>query len=166
MKRFGFTLATILIVALLAYAGYAALRGLKDPKMYIATDDEKIGDIHRVATSSQDRSIRAGHENAIAPATTTNATSTPAIPADSLEGRIQNLLTAKTTLKIGSKGPAVGTIQEFMNLYFKKSLKVDNDFGKTLEANVRAFQKANGITQTGQVGTQGLTKMVEWLKKQ
>jgi peptidoglycan hydrolase-like protein with peptidoglycan-binding domain len=32
-----------------------------------------------------------------------------------------------------------------MNLYLKKTLKVDNDYDATLAANVKTFQKAVGI---------------------
>jgi murein L,D-transpeptidase YcbB/YkuD len=162
MNRISFTVVTVIIILLLMWIGWYAFITLKMP----ASDapSEKIGDIYTVATDPVGQGDVAPVSEA--PSSSDTATSVADSTPDSLQDRLQKLLDAKTTLKIGSKGPAVGTIQEFMNLYFKKTLKVDNDFGKTLEANVKAFQKANGITQTGQVGTQGLTKMIEWVKKQ
>lgn len=163
MNRLSFTLATVIGILILVWIGWYALYTLKAP--VADSTPETIGDIYTVKTDPVG-------QNDMNPVVATDPAPAPTEPAtgttstDSLQDRLQKLLDAKTTLKIGSKGPAVGTIQEFMNLYFKKSIKVDNDFGKTLEANVKAFQKANGITQTGQVGTQGLTKMVEWMKKQ
>lgn len=59
----------------------------------------------------------------------------------------------------------MGTIQTFMNAYFKKTLKIDNDFGKTLEADVKKFQTQNKITATGQVATKTIQAMINWTEK-
>ncbi len=171
MKSVGFTITTVLIIGLLGAGGYFAVKGLTDPADYLPKENETIGDLHKIKTEPQ----TGVKDNAIAtvPTTTTSATTpnasttSPATPTTStdLKTNIQTLITNKTTLKVGSKGPAVGYIQQFMNAYFKKSLKVDNDYGKTLEANVKAFQKATGVTQTGQIGPATLGKMVSWLEK-
>lgn len=50
------------------------------------------------------------------------------------------------TIKLGSKGVAVETLQKFLNLY------VDGIFGKLTKEAVVAFQKANNITPDGVVG--------------
>jgi hypothetical protein len=71
----------------------------------------------------------------------------------------------KIVFKKGSRGAAVGTIQTFMNAYFKKTLKIDNDFGKTLEADVKKFQTQNKITATGQVATKTIQAMINWTEK-
>jgi len=53
-----------------------------------------------------------------------------------------------------------------LNLYNHTSKKVDNDFGAAMKTDILNFQKAVGVTQTGQVGTLTYNKMIEWLKKQ
>lgn len=159
MKSFGFTLVTLLVIGLLGAGGYFAIQGLADPEDYMPKDGETIGDLHKVTTEPQTTVT----EPVVTAPTTPTATTTPA--SGDLKTNLQTLITNKTVLKIGSKGPAVGYVQTFLNLYFKKTLKVDNDFGKTAEANVKLFQKAVGVTQTGQVGPATLGKMVEWLDK-
>lgn len=169
MKSAGFTITTVLIIGLLGAGGYFAINGLSDPADYVSKESETVGDLHKIKTEPQ-TAVRnmASTTTPVVPTTSTSATvpasSTTATQAN-LKTNIQMLATNKTTLKVGSKGPAVGYIQQFMNLYFKKTLKVDNDFGKTLEANVKAFQKATGVTQTGQIGPATLGKMIEWLEK-
>ena len=69
-------------------------------------------------------------------------------------------------MKVGSKGTRVGTVQNFLNLYFKTSKKIDNDFGATMKADVIKFQKAVGLTADGQTGPTTYLKMIDWLKKQ
>jgi hypothetical protein len=51
-----------------------------------------------------------------------------------------------TTLKLGSKGEAVKTLQEFLKL------TVDGDFGPKTEKAVRDYQSKNGLTVDGVVG--------------
>ncbi len=162
MKSIAFTMVTCLGIAVLITAGYFAVEGLKDPSEYIPNHNQTIGDLRNVETDPETNTPPVPTVTTQAPVQT--PVNTLAVQ-NTLVDNLQKLIDAKTVLKIGSKGPSVGYIQEFMNKYFKKSLKVDNDFGKTLETNVKAFQKAVGLPQTGQVGTQGLTKMVEWLKK-
>lgn len=51
-----------------------------------------------------------------------------------------------TTLRLGSKGESVKTLQEFLKI------KVDSDFGPQTETAVKAWQKANGLISDGIVG--------------
>lgn len=167
MKQFGFTIATVVIIGLLGYGGYFALTSLKNPKTYIVTSTEKIGDLHKLATTTDSDSVRRVHEAGVATTsavTSSVATSTP-VADNSLQAQLQNLLDQKIILKKGSTGPAVGTIQTVMNAYFKKTLKIDNDFGKTLEADVKKFQTQNKITATGQVATKTIQTMIIWVQK-
>lgn len=83
-----------------------------------------------------------------------------------LINEIQKLINDNVVMKLKSKGSRVGTIQKFFNLYNKTNNKIDNDFGANLQKVVIAFQKAQGLPQTGEVGVQSYTKMIEWLKKQ
>lgn len=162
MKSIAFTSVTCLGIAALITGGYFAVQGLKDPSDYIPIHNQTVGDLRNVQTEPETNSPEVP---SITEPSAHNAQVVTKPVEISLATNLQKLIDSKTVLKIGSKGPSVGYVQEFMNKYFKKTLKVDNDFGKTLETNVKAFQKAVGLPQTGQVGTQGLTKMVDWLKK-
>jgi peptidoglycan hydrolase-like protein with peptidoglycan-binding domain len=161
MKSFSFTFLTVVIIGALIAGGYFAIKSLKDPVSYTKNTSNRIGDLHRLETEPQST---VPDPAPVEPVTTTTIPEPEPVEKD-LKTNIQTLIDKKITLKIGSKGTNVGYVQEFMNLYFKKNLKIDNDFGKTLEANVKAFQKATGVTQTGQVGPTSLGKMVDWLSK-
>jgi hypothetical protein len=55
-------------------------------------------------------------------------------------------------LKRGARGDSVKALQELLNEQGAK-LVVDGIYGPATEAAVRSYQKANGYTQNGQVGT-------------
>ena len=60
---------------------------------------------------------------------------------------------ALPTLRKGSKGDAVKTLQTALNKAGTSSkLTVDGDFGAKSETAVKAFQKAKKLTQDGVVG--------------
>lgn len=164
MKSTSFTLISILVVGVLLGGGYVAIKSLKNPHTYLVETKTRIGDLHNIETDPQTTLPEPVvptpvPEVSVDPKPVSTSTTSP------LETAIQKLIDDKATLKKGDKGPSVGTMQTFMNAYFKKTLRVDNDFGPTLEANVKAFQKATGVTQTGQVGPATLGKMIDWLDK-
>jgi hypothetical protein len=64
------------------------------------------------------------------------------------------------TLKKGSKGESVKWVQYELNQW-KSSLSVDGEFGTNTETQVKAYQKAYGLTVDGQVGP----KTIAMLKK-
>lgn len=160
-----FTLFSILIIVLLGIGGYFAIKNFTDPKSYVVDSKETLGDLHPLTTDPDTAS------SATTPPVATSSTTSPSVTLGSktavptLQVSIQNMLTAKTVLKLGSKGVTVGYLQQFMNAYFNKNLKIDNNFGKTLQTDVLAFQKATGVSQTGQVGQATLQKMIDWLSQ-
>lgn len=165
MKSFGFTLLTILLVGALIAGGYFALATLKSPASYIPTESEAIGDLYKIKTEPDTGISNVPVQPVVVTETPTPAP-TPTAPADDKAGliaKINDMISRKITLKSGSRGVDVGTVQTFMNLYFKKTTKPDNDFGKTTEANVKTFQTQNKLPVTGQVAGQTMGKMVEWL---
>ncbi|MEK7569450.1 MAG: peptidoglycan-binding domain-containing protein [Patescibacteria group bacterium] len=83
----------------------------------------------------------------------------------SLIGDLQKLTDDKVYMKVGSKGTRVGTVQNFLNIYFKTSKKIDNDYGKGMKTDVANFQKAVGLTADGETGPATYEKMIDWLKK-
>ena len=98
------------------------------------------------------------------PATTTSNTK-PLSQKEILANELQKLVDKKIVLKLKSSGSAVGTVQKFLNLYNKTSNKVDNDYGLTTVNAVKAFQKSQGLSVTGQCGESTYKKMISWLKK-
>ncbi len=168
MKRHAFTLTTILIVGLLGYGGYFAIKNLTDPKLYIPNTTEKVGDIQRITTGVSDiqlpEAVAVSQPDTVTVPEVAGVT-TPATETKTLAERLQVIDQQNLVLKKGSKGIAVGTVQEFMNAYYKKNLRTDNDFGKILEADMKKFQTAMKITPTGQLGEKTLQQMIAWAKK-
>lgn len=65
----------------------------------------------------------------------------------------------KPTLKVGSKGTAVGQLQKFLNWYHPEwKLKVDEDFGGATKSALQEFQKTEGISTGGQYGKKSYEK--------
>ncbi len=177
MQRLGFTVSSLFVIALLVAGGFFALRALRDPALYVPKDSEKIGDLHPIATDPETGTTNAAAALASAAAASAATSAASAVAPDpqapsasgsvsdsgDLESGLTALATSKKTLKAGSKGSDVVLIQQFMNLYFKKTSKTDGIFGKTLTANVQTFQKQNKISQTGQIGPTTIAKMIQWL---
>lgn len=63
------------------------------------------------------------------------------------------------TIKLGSRGTDVATIQKRLNL------QPDGIFGPLTDEAVREFQKANGLTVDGIVGTKTWAKLVTLINK-
>ena len=103
------------------------------------------------------------------PAPTKPTTPTPTTTLSknqTLINELQKLVDDNIQMKVGSKGTRVGTVQNFLNLYNGTSKRVDNDYGKTLKADVMAFQKKEGLTADGEAGPTTFKKMIAWLERQ
>lgn len=66
---------------------------------------------------------------------------------------------APSSLKKGSKGADVKTLQSKLKELGYYSGKVDGDFGEGTEAAVKAFQKRNGLTADGKAGAKTMAKL-------
>jgi len=77
---------------------------------------------------------------------------------------LQKMVDGNIYLKNKSQGPAVGTIQKFLNIYNNTNNKVDNDYGVTTSNAIKNFQKAQGLTVDGETGPNTYKKMISWLK--
>jgi hypothetical protein len=84
--------------------------------------------------------------------------------AVNLSDKIDGLITRNVTLKAGSRGADVGVIQEFMNQYYKRNDKIDNDFGPGLTTLVKKFQVSQKLPNTGQVAARTLAAMKKLAK--
>ena len=163
MKGFFFTLLMLIVIAGLCAGGYFAVKSMTKPASYIPKTVERVGDLHSVVTDPDTTTTHPQPpltEGAATPATVPSLSSSNT----DLAANINAMITAKTTLKSGNKNANVGYVQQFMNLYFKKTSSIDSVFGKSLKANVTTFQKQNKISPTGIVGPSTLQMMALWLK--
>lgn len=143
---------------------------MRSPADYLVQSNEQIGDLLAFETSEQqassdlveppasptvDSPVQQNHNSAPASSHSNNALITT----------FERAKTSNTVLKVGSRGDTVKALQEFLNLYFKTSTRVDGDFGRGTETTYKRFQAAEKLPQTGQVGSQGFTRMIEWLEK-
>ncbi len=79
--------------------------------------------------------------------------------------KLEGLIADKIQMKKGSRGTRVGTVQKFLNMYFEKQVKVDNQYGPTTIARVKEFQQKEGLGADGFAGINTYKKMIEVLKK-
>ena len=165
MKGFIFTLCTLILIIALGAGGYFAIKSMTKPASYIPKTIETIGDLHAVVTDPD-----TGTSPVQTPVTTAPAVAAPVATASvsststSLSTNLSSMISNKILLKLGNKGTNVGYVEQFMNLYLKKNLVIDDTFDKILKANIITFQKQNKIAQTGTVGPTTLQTMVLWLK--
>ena len=79
--------------------------------------------------------------------------------------KLQKLIDDKIYMKKGSRGTRVGTVQEFLNLYFDDQMKIDNDYGPKTMERVRVFQQKEGLDADGLAGPQTYEKMIELIEE-
>lgn len=96
------------------------------------------------------------------PQTTTTPSKT--YKYQSLIDELQGLVNKNVYLKLKSQGPAVATVQKFLNLYNNTNNKIDSDYGPGTVTLIKNFQKAQGLTADGETGVGTLKKMISWLK--
>lgn len=172
MTHTRFQFITIGFVVVLVAIGVFAVRALTQPATYTMTNPDLIGDMQTrdevtddtiVATTGTQGEVPARNDEQVAGGDATPET--PATTDTSLSARLSTVKAKNVIYKVGSKGGDVSVIQEFLNAYDKKSTKTDGDYGQGTADRVKAFQKASGVTQTGQTAQQTLTKMIEWAEK-
>ena len=80
-----------------------------------------------------------------------------------LDEVIASKAVATATLKKGSKGENVKTLQRNLNEVMDTDIKVDGSFGTITETTVKAFQKKYGLVVDGIYGPKSAAKMRELL---
>lgn len=79
--------------------------------------------------------------------------------------KLQGLIDDNINMKQGSFGTRVGTVQKFLNLYLDTSKTVDNDYGPGTFADVKKFQKSEGLVVDGLAGPTSYKKMIQIIKE-
>jgi peptidoglycan hydrolase-like protein with peptidoglycan-binding domain len=180
MEKLKFTLLSIVILAIIGLIGYWAVMSLQSGSEYLATQQigqlkQENGDLqNEVKDLTSELSDLKSQTTTPTQSTTAQTPQTPTQPASqtttykyqSTITQLQALISANVLMKLKSQGTRVGTVQTFLNIYNNTSNKVDNDYGASTEAGVKAFQKDQGLTADGQAGAGTFQKMIDWLKKQ
>lgn len=182
MENFKFILFSVITLAVLGFAGYWAFTTIESGSTHIDNQYQKqlrnkntelekqVADLTReidLLQAIKDEQDQKNEENLVVETPETVApvsTNTVVLKYQTLINDLQKLVDGNIYLKLKSQGPAVGTVQKFLNLYNKTSNKVDNDYGPSTVTAVKNFQKAQGLTVDGETGPNTYKKMISWLK--
>jgi murein L,D-transpeptidase YcbB/YkuD len=154
------------------------IKRLKDENQELKNEIAKLTTANSLLTAKDDENTKIENEVAseqvevkeepVKPTkpttTTTTTTTTKTLKYQELIDGLQVLVNKGVILERGNQGPSVGLVQKFLNAYNGTSLRIDNDFVKTTETAVKAYQKAVGMTADGKVGKTTFLKMITWLK--
>jgi murein L,D-transpeptidase YcbB/YkuD len=183
MENFKFTLSSILIIGLLCVAGYWAFSTIESGSSHV--DNQKLKELENKNKNLEKELIDLKKEISLLEADKEEAKiaeekveqevladkivepTTPEVVVSkyqTLINELQKLASGKIYLQNKSQGPAVGTVQKFLNIYNNTSAKVDNDYGTSTGTAIKAFQKAQGLTVDGETGPNTYLKMISWLK--
>jgi len=180
MENFKFILSSIFILVLFGLGGYWAFSTIESGSSHV--DEQKQKELENenqtlqkeiIDLKSQVNVLQVTNEQQIRQETpivkeVEAPLPTKPIPTVSknqtLVNELQKLVDGNIYLKNKSQGPAVGSVQKFLNIYNNKSAKIDNDYGVTTSTAVKNFQKDQGLTVDGEVGPGTVKKMISWLK--
>ena len=174
MENFKSTFLFILIFAVLILFGYWAVSSIEPGNVHserqkqeeLIQENEKLSEEieglkDEIAALKADMPVETPTEEP--PAEEPKAA---AYKCQSLISELEKLVADNIIMKEKSRGTRVGTIQNFLNIYNNTAKRVDNDYGAGTKKDVANFQKAVGLSQTGEIGPNTYNKMIEWLKKQ
>ncbi len=181
METFKFTLFSIVVLSLLTFVGYWGFSSIESGsshldneqfKQYKDENDNLKDKVANLTNEISSLTSKMEEKNQILDnleleiKENTNSTETVSLKYQSLITLLQKLITDNISMKKGSLGTRVGTVQKFLNLYNKTTNKIDNAYGPTMVSRIKAFQKSQGLTSDGEAGPNTYSKMITWLKKQ
>lgn len=187
MENFKFILSSIIILVIFGYAGYWAFSTIETGSSHVDNQKQKEletknddltkqvtelkkeisilqGTIDEQSQKDQVSEVVNIPEQTIPEAKTPTPTKVIVSKYQILINDLQKLVDGNIYLKFKSQGPAVGTLQKFLNIYNKTSNKVDNDYGTSTVTAIKSFQKAQGLVVDGESGPSTYKKMISWLK--
>jgi len=182
MENFKFMLFSIFILVVLGFGGYWAFSTMQSGSLHVDIEKQKELeavnedlkkevaflkrqvdllqiDQEKQPVVKQEVEVKEVNNDVIAPAPKDTV-----LKNQSLINELQKLVDGNIYLKNKSQGPAVGSVQKFLNIYNNTSNRVDNDYGVSTGTAVRDFQKDQGLTVDGEIGPGTLKKMISWLK--
>lgn len=178
MENFKFVLFSIITIVLLGVGGYWAFSTMESGSGHV--DSQKLKNLEQENSDMEREIASLKREITLLEAKqqeepeqvvvenkepqTTTPTKTTVLKYQTLINELQKLVDGNIYLKSKSQGPAVGTVQKFLNIYNNTSSKIDNDYGASTATAIKSFQKAVGLTQDGETGPNTYKKMISWLK--
>ena len=179
MENIKFGLFSIIILALLVFVGFWAFKNMESGSSHLVNQElkslkqentdlkEEIKNLNNKITileseSTPEKVVVEQKEEVVAEKP--KPTEEVVYKNQDLINELQKLVDDNIYMKKGSKGPRVGVIQKFLNIYNNTSTRVDNDYGPGLETLVKKFQTAEKLTADGQVGPNTYKRMIDWLK--
>lgn len=182
MENLKFWLSTVVALALLGSLGYFAFTSIDSGSEHVNRQKikelesenkdltEQVASLEKKLESYEPKTVEVPVVENKTPIQTETPKPKPAVVTvykyAKLIGELETLVNENIQMKLKSRGTRVGTVQNFLNIYNNTSNKVDNDYGESTKKAITAFQKAVGLTATGESGPSTFTKMIEWLKKQ
>ncbi len=181
MENFKFMLFSIFILVALGFGGYWAFSTMESGSSHVDIQKQKeleavnedlkkeIIALKKQISLSQTEEIVVKEDEKIIPEIPKTdpvapVVNNPVSENQTLINELQKLVDGNIYLKNKSQGPAVGSVQKFLNVYNKTSSRVDNDYGVSTGTAVRDFQKDQGLSVDGEIGPGTLKKMISWLK--
>ena len=186
MDNLKFALFSIVVLALVGLGGYWAIATIKSGTEFDAS--QKVQELQQtndgltkqVADLTSQLNTAQAQIASLTPISTSTPTTKPTSSKStgisttqpttyknqSLINALQKLITANVSMKLGSTGTRVGTVQNFLNVYNNTSNKIDNDYGASTQKAVAAFQTDQGLSADGQAGSSTFSQMISWLKQQ
>lgn len=155
----------IFFISILGLVGYGAYSLLSNPAHYAEEVWEKTRNTENTQTEevvtldSKNSPEKNDTPTQESPKTDTTPEPTTTTSTGNLATKIDGLISRNITLKQGNRGSDVGVIQEFMNQYYKRNDRIDNDFGPNLTTLVKKFQGSQKLPTTGQIGPKTLAVM-------
>ncbi len=174
MNEFKYQFVNILLLALLGFGIYWAFSTIDNGIIYDRETPAAENQGSQTSPESKDTEPKVIFDN-------TKPTEDPVVKVEKntpaseekvlseeehfLLGKLEGLIADKIQMRKGSRGTRVGTVQKFLNRYFEKQTKVDNQYGPTTIARVKEFQQKEGLSADGFAGINTYKKMIEILKK-
>lgn len=182
MENLKFILSSVIVIGVLGFAGYWAFSTIESGSSHVDIQKQKeieeknkeltkeIYDLKKqISLLEENKEIKTENneiveEVKIPESKVVTAPVATVLKYQTLINELQKLVDGNIYLKNKSQGPAVGSIQKFLNIYNNTSNKVDNDYGASTATAVKSFQKAQGLTIDGETGPNTYKKMITWLK--
>jgi murein L,D-transpeptidase YcbB/YkuD len=182
MENFKFVLFSIIVLGALGFAGYWAFSTIESGSYHVnrerqeqmLKENEELrkendllkNELSLLEEEKEEVELQLADNEPANEETEEEKEATPTLKYQSLIDEIQKLVNKGVSLREGSQGTAVGSLQKFLNIYNGTSKRVDNDFGSGTLTIVKDFQKDIGLKDDGVVGPGTMRKMIDWLKKQ
>ena len=172
MNEFKYQFVNIILLALLGTGIYWAFTTIdnsvvydKDTIVVVNSENKDTDEVEEIILF--DNTKRDEEVEVITPKETESQVTLKELSKDEKEllSKLEGLISDNINMKVGSHGTRVGTVQKFLNVYFKTTKVVDNEYGPGTKSDVKKFQQSEKLGADGLAGPNTYRKMVQILKK-